>query len=114
MSNGIKIFIVAGFVFLMFQYLVTRHLEEIARQIRFEDITRRPEPIALQRRKKSEVDELDMMVTGLNAMRNKAWSAIELFEENEERLFQFFDATKEAIIGIDRLGFCSFANDPAH
>ncbi|TKB09057.1 ATP-binding protein [Desulforhopalus sp. IMCC35007] len=112
-SNGVKIFIVAGFVFLMFQYLVTRHLEEIARQIRLEDITRRPEPIALQRRKKSEADELDMMVTGLNAMRDKARIALKLFEENEERLLQFFDATKEAIIGIDRLGFCSFANDAA-
>jgi PAS domain S-box-containing protein len=112
-TNGIKIFVVAGFVFLMFQYLVTRHLEEIARRIRLEDITRRSEPIVLERGEKYEEDELDMVVAGLNAMRNKARSALELLEESEERLLLFFDATKEAIFGVDRLGFCSFANDAA-
>ena len=110
-SNGIKMFLIAGFVFLMFQYLVTRHLEEIARQIQQQDITRPCEPITLKRPERSQQDELDKVVSDLNAMRGKAQDALALLEKNEERLLLFFDSTEEAIVGVSRAGMCSFVND---
>ncbi|MFT5698834.1 MAG: PAS domain S-box-containing protein [Desulforhopalus sp.] len=110
-TNGIKIFLIAAFVFLMFQYLVTRHLEEIARQIQEQDITKPSEPISLDRRENNQGDELDQVVTDLNTMREKARDALTMLEINEERLLLFFDSTEEAIVGVGREGMCSFIND---
>lgn len=110
-ANGIKIFLIAAFVFLMFQYLVTRHLEEIAKQIQQQDITKPLEPISLKRSKNSRQDELDKVVSDLNEMRDQARGALTQLEKNEERLLLFFDSTEEAIIGVNREGVCSFVND---
>lgn len=110
-ANGIKIFIIAAFVFLMFQFLVTRHLENIARQIKGQDITRSSMPITLERGKSYDGDELDQVVTDLNVMREKAREAVAMLEKNEERLLLFFDSTEEAIVGVTREGVCSFVND---
>ncbi|MFT5726391.1 MAG: PAS domain S-box-containing protein [Desulforhopalus sp.] len=110
-ANGIKIFLIAAFVFLMFQYLVTRHLEEIAKQIQQQDITKPSEPISLKRAKRYQQDELDKVVSDLNAMRDKARNALIQLEKNEERLLLFFDSTEEAILGVNREGICSFVND---
>ena len=110
-ANGIKIFLIATFVFLMFQYLVTRHLEEIAKQIQKQDITKPSEPIFLKRAKRSGQDELDKVVSDLNSMRDKARDALIQLEKNEERLLLFFDSTEEAIVGVNREGICSFVNE---
>lgn len=110
-ANGIKIFLVGAFVFLMFQYLVTRHLEEIARQIQKQDITKPSQPITLARGSHAGGDEIDQVVADLNAMREKARDTLKLLEKNEERLLLFFDSTEEAIVGVDRGGICSFIND---
>ena len=110
-ANGIKIFLIATFVFLMFQYLVTRHLEEIAKQIQQQDINKPLEPISLKRSKTSRQDELDKVVSGLNAMRNNARDVLTQLEKNEERLLLFFDSTEEAIVGVNREGICLFVND---
>jgi len=110
-ANGIKIFLIAAFVFLMFQFLVTRHLEDIARQIHGQDITKPTEPIVLERGDSYEGDELDQVVTDLNTMRETAYDAHAMLEKNEERLLLFFDSTEEAIVGVTRDGICSFVND---
>jgi len=110
-ANGIKIFLIAAFVFLMFQYLVTRHLEEIAKHIQHQDITKPSEPIFLKRAKRSTQDELDKVVSDLNAIRDKARDALIQLEKNEERLLLFFDSTEEAILGVNLEGICSFVND---
>ncbi|WP_458778228.1 two-component system sensor histidine kinase NtrB [Desulforhopalus sp. 52FAK] len=110
-TNGIKIFLIAAFVFLMFQFLVTRHLQDIARQIQGQDITKSTEPIVLERRDSYQGDELDQVVTDLNVMREKAHDALTMLEKNEERLLLFFDSTEEAIVGVSRDGNCSFVND---
>ena len=113
-ANGIKIFFIAGFFFLMFQYLLIRHLEEIAKQIQQQDITKSSEPIFLKRAKKakrSTQDELDKIVSGLNTMRAKARDALIQLQKNEERLVLFCDSTEEAIVGVNREGICSFVND---
>ena len=110
-TNGINIFLMAGFTFLMFQYLVTRHLESLAQQINRLDLSRPGNPLALERKSRKKCDELDQVVFGLNAMQERARQAYESLARNEQRLLLFFDSTEEAIIGVDRHAVCSFAND---
>lgn len=110
-TNGIKIFLIAGFVLLMFQYLVTRHLESLAQQIKCLDFSKPYSPLRLERKGVLKHYEFDQVVSGLNTMQEKAREAYELLARNEQRLLLFFDSTEEAIIGVDRDGVCLFAND---
>jgi PAS domain S-box-containing protein len=110
-ANGIKIFLIAGFTLLMFQYLVTRHLESLAQQIRRVDFTVPGSSLGLDRGTGNQQDELDEVVAGLNSMIDGARLACQTLARNEERLLLFFDATEEAILGVDRAGLCTFAND---
>lgn len=110
-SNGIAIFVTAAFIFFLFQLLVTSHLEKLAEQVKRFDPTKPFSPLKRIRNKPEHYDELQQVVDGVNTMLEKAQSAYEALAKNEERLLLFFDATEEAIIGIDRTGQCSFAND---
>jgi PAS domain S-box-containing protein len=110
-ANGIKIFSIAGFTLLMFQYLVTRHLQSLAQQVRRVDFAVPGASLELDRGAGSQKDELDEVVAGLNTMIDGARRACQTLARNEERLLLFFDATEEAILGVDRAGLCTFAND---
>jgi len=110
-ANGIKIFLIAGFVMLMFQYLVTRHLESLALQVRNLDFSKPYSPVRLGKAGTDNLYEIDQVVSGLNAMQEKAREAFSALARNEQRLLLFFDSTEEAIIGVDWDGICSFAND---
>jgi PAS domain S-box-containing protein len=97
-SNGIKTFLVAGFIVLIFQNLITKHL------IKLGEFTTRftPEdnftPLALERSapKAGSGDELDMLVRTINGMclrmhdhiqeREKSLSSL---QESEKRLGDF-------------------------
>jgi PAS domain S-box-containing protein len=109
--NSIKIFFIAGFVLLMFQYMVTRHLEALAGQVRDLDFTTPYSPVQLERKGSDKQDELDQVVCGLNSMYQRAHDAYENLTKNKQRLLLFFDSTEESIIGVDRDGSCTFAND---
>jgi PAS domain S-box-containing protein len=110
-TNGIKMFIITAFMFLMFQYLVTRHLESLAEQIRHLDFSKPFSPLTLERERVHKQDELEQVVCGLNAMQERASKAYESLAKIKKRLLLFFDSTEEAIFGVDRDGVCSFAND---
>lgn len=110
-ANGINIFLIAGFTLLMFQFLVTRHLESLALQIRRVDFAVPGSSFELDRGAGNQQDELDEVVAGLNTMIDGARRACQTLARNEERLLLFFDATEEAILGVDRSGLCTFAND---
>lgn len=109
-SNGIKISIVGGFMFFMFQYLVTRHLESLAKQSRLFDLSLPFAPLKLDRKSSHSKDELDQVVTNFNAVRKRVRSTYDSLAKNQQQLLLFFDSTKEAIIGVDRKGHCSFTN----
>ncbi|MFW2366706.1 MAG: PAS domain-containing protein [Desulforhopalus sp.] len=111
LGNTLKLFLIAGFVLLMFQYLVTRHLESLARQVRSLDFTTAYSPLRLERKNSENQDELEQVVSGLNSMYKRAQEAYESLEKNGQRLLLFFDSTEETIIGVNRQGVCSFAND---
>lgn len=110
-ANGIKIFMIAAFVLLMFQYLVTRHLQSLAAQVGHLDLSKPNVPLTLDRPNQKHIDELDQVVNGLNAMQKRARDAYEILARNEQRLLLFFDSTEDAILGVDSHGLCTFAND---
>jgi PAS domain S-box-containing protein len=86
-SQAIKTFLVAGFIFLIFQLMVTRHLQQIARHVRALRIGRPTSPLVLGRTSHPETDpdELDDVVMGLNRMCEHLVASYRRLAESEER-----------------------------
>lgn len=105
------IFLVSACSLLLFHFFVTRHLESLARQIGRLDFTNPDSLLSLNDKGGKAADELLAMVSDLNTTLTRARQAYKTLAGNEERLLLFFDSTEEAIIGMDRDGICTFAND---
>lgn len=86
-SQAVKTFLVAGFIFLIFQFMVTRHLQQIARHVRALRIGRPTSPLVLGRsgNPESDPDELDDVVRGLNRMCDHLVASYRRLAESEER-----------------------------
>lgn len=88
-SNGIKTFIVAGFMFFIFQVLVTRHLHSLAEKSRHIDTDTLEEPLRLDREfteGQHEEDELDVLVNSLNEMKQKIAANLRELEGHRDLL----------------------------
>lgn len=86
-GSGIKTFLVAGFMFLIFQYLVTRHLykiAEFAKKLTIENLDSR---LTLDRKNKNRTeDELDTVVNALESMQVNLAKSLKDIKEREYRL----------------------------
>ena len=110
-SNGVKTFLVSGFILLLFQRLVTQHLVCMARYT--EDIDLRkgvPEPLSLVRSTTAGPDELDRVTAALNYLCDSGHAAMQELESQGQRLRLFLDATEEVVLGVDANGLCTFIN----
>lgn len=81
-TQAIKTFLVSAFIFLLFQYLVTRHLVRMSHYARALSPENLGTPLDLERtrRRDSTPDELDDVVHAVNEMRDnlrQSWSALE-------------------------------------
>ena len=85
-SNAIKTFFVAAFIFFIFHYLVTRHIFSIASFYQSLDPTKPQKPFKLQRHKKQpgQNDELDFLVNALNEMQTKLQTSIQRLHKSNE------------------------------
>jgi PAS domain S-box-containing protein len=93
-TNGIKTFLIALFMLIIFQWLVTRHLYRLADYASAIDPTRPDSPdIVLDRRsaRTRSKDALDMLSTTLNDMRRKLTSAYLAISESQQSYQQIFD-----------------------
>lgn len=112
-SNGIKTLLVAGFMLLVFQYLVTRHLMRLADFLRRVDPTQpRGEQLQLERAatgrwRPDVLDSLTATVNGLS--RSLSQASVEL-GQSEQRLRALTRATSTFIYEIGRDGRVLFAN----
>ena len=111
LQTGLKVFLVAGFMFYLVQQMVTKHLVAIATRVKENDISRGHQAIRLNRSSFHDRDELDQLVEGINIMQERGWQAYSDLGRSEQRLLLFFEATEEGILGVERDGKCSFAND---
>ena len=90
-SNGIKTFFVALFIYFLFDKLIARHLHHIAEYLVNHDLTEPGEPLRLNREayKGSGADELDLVVSALNRMHEnlvQSLREIRNYRDNLERL----------------------------
>lgn len=99
-SNAIKTFLVAGFMLLLFQWLITRHVQYIAHQVRATDTAKK---IELVNRPKlpAEFDELDDLVYALNQMRQRIHLALLELDNEKRHVRALFEHANDAIFVID-------------
>ena len=73
LSNGVKTFLVAGFMLIIFRLLVTRHLEALANHVKGMNFRVAQAPLILKRtsRGSARKDELDHVASAINEMRSK-------------------------------------------
>jgi len=99
-SNAFKTFLVAGFAFVFFHWLVNRHLVSIAGYLRGLDLRGRASPLILARAAGRRPDELDEVAASINLMHGNARSLLtELQHETElaRLLEQLARAANEAV-----------------
>ncbi|TAK72669.1 MAG: PAS domain S-box protein [Betaproteobacteria bacterium] len=85
-SNALKTFLVAGFAFAFFYWLVNRHLLYIAGYLRGLDLHGRAVPLILRRAAGRRSDELDEVATAINFMHENTRSMFTKLQDSEARL----------------------------
>jgi diguanylate cyclase (GGDEF)-like protein/PAS domain S-box-containing protein len=96
-SNGLQTFLMAGFAFVFFHWLVNRHLQTMAAYVRGMDV-RLPAPLLILAQKDHRPpDELDELAAAINQMREKTRAALTALQSSEE---QFQLATEAADVGL--------------
>jgi PAS domain S-box-containing protein len=110
-SNAVKTFLVSGFILLIFQKNITQHLTKLAEDVQHIDIRHHtPQLLRLDREPSLRSDELDLVTTALNVLCQSGYRAYLDSRTQEQRLRLFFDATDDAIFGVDPQGRCTFIN----
>jgi PAS domain S-box-containing protein len=114
-SNAIRTFLVAGFMLLVFYYLVTRHLIDIASFIRGQNLEQEGEPLRLDRklRNKNKSDELDLVVDELNLMRISLQQTFSTLRESEAKYRELYDNMAQGVVHQDAQGKIISANKAA-
>lgn len=67
-TQGIKTFLVSAFIFMIFHFLVVRHISSIGAYLKEFSFKGEPQPLALNRKTTTSVDELDQTVSSINEM----------------------------------------------
>jgi len=87
-NQGVKIFLVALFILILFHYLVTRHLSHLAEQAMGFDIRDAGKKFTLQRKKRdgAKRDELDEVLAAMNIMQGNLKNSYEKLEGINQQL----------------------------
>jgi len=112
-SNGIKTFLVAGFMLILFNRLVTRHVLKIVEFVENHDIDREnPETLTIDYPPKSlkKGDELVALVSHLNTMQQKINTSYRKLKTSEEKYRRLVELAQEGIWTIDPNGMTLFVN----
>lgn len=111
-SNAIRTFLVAGFILLLFYFLVTRHLIDIAAFLRNQNLDRESEPLRLER-KPGKQDELDLVVNELNQMRESLRRSFAKLRQSEAMYRELYDTMSQGVVYYDAEGSVISANNAA-
>lgn len=89
-SNGVKTFLVAGFIVYIFQHLITRHLVKIAEFLESHDVSAFDKKLELDRHEMAghETDELGVVVSAINNMQSNLKQSFRMLKENEGLLLR--------------------------
>ena len=111
--NAVKTLLVAGFMLLVFQYLVTQHLARIAGFVRrIDPNSPRGEQVQLDRPPAGRwrPDILDAVTSSINGLSRSLHGAFENLRRSDERLRVLTRETTALIYELDRDGRITFAN----
>ncbi|MCK5310882.1 MAG: PAS domain S-box protein, partial [Desulfobacteraceae bacterium] len=117
-TNSIKALITAILIFVIVQYLITRHLSSIASYASNVSMEKLDTPLSLKRKSLFFIkeDEFDQLIYAINNMRLRLKKDIEKQSEyetrllrSEERLRQLVNATRDAVV-VHENGKIIFAN----
>ena len=101
-TNGIRAFLVSGFILLIFHLLVTRHLVELAGDVGKIDVRRPPKRIELGRKKRSaKPDEIDQVVDALNQIQAELHRSYQTLKSSEDELNRIFSMSIDMICIAD-------------
>ncbi len=114
-SNAIRTFLVAGFILLLFYFLVTRHLVDIAAFVRAHDLEQEGEPLRLERKPggRRHKDELDLVVDELNQMRDSLQRSFSSLRQSEAKYRELYDTMSQGVVYQDADGGIISANRAA-
>ncbi|MFN3586348.1 MAG: PAS domain-containing protein, partial [Moraxellaceae bacterium] len=117
-TQGLKTFVVALFILMFFQWLVTRHLLRLAEQVRAITSLTLREPLTLARQPVN--DELQVLLQALNQMRHGLLRDIELWESSGRALAaeqvaaqRQLQSLPEAVFTLDARGAVTALNPAA-
>ncbi len=99
LSNAVKIFLVSGFILMIFQYLLTRHLNSLSRWLKDLDIGRSFDKFHLDRTLKMsrKPDELDEVVIAINEMQDNLKTYLNDLIKNEKNYRTIFENAVEGV-----------------
>lgn len=111
-GNGIKTFIVAGFILWVFHGLVTRHLTSISRYIDQLDLDHERDNFLVLGRPvdKTDPDEFDVVVDGINRLSAKTRATFLELKRSEEKYRGLVTLAQEGIWTIDHNSITTFVN----
>ena len=92
-SNGIKTFLVAGFIVLFFYWLVNRHLLAITEHLRRLRPDQPAAALTLHRRARSKPDEFDELALAINGLHERNVAAVKALSESKQRFHAIADYT---------------------
>jgi len=101
LSNAIKTFFVAGFMFLFFSWLINNHLFTITGYLRVLDAESNAPPLALARNPPRTPDELDELVSVINRMHDKIRKTVQALALSERRHRELIEQAPEGIFVAD-------------
>lgn len=100
-TNGIKTFVVAGFMLWLFHSMVTRHLHRIAAFASRLDAQNLQERLDLARRpNQGDPDEFDRVLDGLGRMQATLSSSLDALRDSEARFRVMFE---QAAVGVAQI-----------
>ena len=101
-SNGIKTFLVSGFILFLVWMHITRHLHNISRYLNEIDFSKLTRPLLLKKRvNEKKLDEIDTVVKTINHMRTSLHDSYEELNQNKIHL-QSLVAQRDTLLESER------------
>lgn len=102
-SNAIKTSLVALFIYFLFYFLITRHLEKISAYTKTQNLLLNEATLSLDRHNNTP-DEFDTLVNAINFMRMNLRQQIKSVHKQRQHLSQTLDSIGDAVITTNTLG----------
>jgi len=103
LSNALKTTFVAIFIYLIFNRLVTTHLENISEFVKKDELEALNKPLVL-RRGHVDADEFQTVVSAINDLRLRLHHRIEELDEKKQYLALTLNSIGDAVITTDAMG----------